>query len=165
VLHGRDGAFEALATGLSQPSGVAVGPGGECFVAEQAAGRVVRLVNGRAETVLDGLRTPQGVLVHGERLYVVDAGAKCVVEQDLAGGERRVIAAELPVGAPAGIVPKPIGPIGTFAGPQGPFAGIAAGPDGALYVSGDAEGSVLELRRQPRPSAAAKTNSQDNRGR
>jgi len=28
---------------------------------------------------------------------------------------------------------------------QGPFAGIAAGPDGTLYLSADAEGSVLAL--------------------
>ena len=33
-----------------------------------------------------------------------------------------------------------------FSGPQGPFAGIAAGPDGALFVSADAEGSVLVFR-------------------
>jgi hypothetical protein len=29
---------------------------------------------------------------------------------------------------------------------MGPFAGITAGVDGTLYVSGDAEGSVLALR-------------------
>jgi len=32
-----------------------------------------------------------------------------------------------------------------FSGPQGPFAGIAAGPDGTLYLSADADGSVLAL--------------------
>jgi hypothetical protein len=31
---------------------------------------------------------------------------------------------------------------------MGPFAGIAAGSDGTLYVSGDAEGSVLAIRRE-----------------
>ena len=49
-------------------------------------------------------------------------------------------------GAPAGVTPKFLGAIGTMAGPMGPFAGIAAGPDGTLYVSGDAEGSVLAIR-------------------
>jgi hypothetical protein len=29
---------------------------------------------------------------------------------------------------------------------MGPFAGITAGSDGTLYVSGDAEGSVLAIR-------------------
>jgi hypothetical protein len=37
-----------------------------------------------------------------------------------------------------------------FSGPQGPFAGIAGGADGTLYVSADAEGSVLALRRENR---------------
>jgi hypothetical protein len=83
--------------------------------------------------------------VRGGRLYVVDAGAKTIVEFDLTQRERRVIAADLPVGAPSGVTPKPIGAIGTFTGPQGPFAGIAGGADGALYVSADAEGSVLRI--------------------
>jgi hypothetical protein len=30
---------------------------------------------------------------------------------------------------------------------MGPFAGISAGPDGTLYLSADAEGSVLALTR------------------
>jgi hypothetical protein len=30
---------------------------------------------------------------------------------------------------------------------MGPFSGLAIGPDGTLYVSGDAEGSVLAIRR------------------
>jgi hypothetical protein len=33
-----------------------------------------------------------------------------------------------------------------FSGPQGLFAGIAAGPDGTVYISADADGSVLALR-------------------
>jgi hypothetical protein len=33
-----------------------------------------------------------------------------------------------------------------MSGPMGPFAGVAAGADGTLYVSGDAEGSVLAIR-------------------
>jgi len=44
------------------------------------------------------------------------------------------------------VVPKFLGAIGNMAGPMGPFAGIAAGRDGTLYVSGDAEGSVLTIR-------------------
>ena len=35
-----------------------------------------------------------------------------------------------------------------MSGAAGPFAGIAAGKDGTLYVSGDADGTVLAL--QPR---------------
>jgi sugar lactone lactonase YvrE len=146
VLSVQAGNVERLAAGLRQPSGVAVGPDGTCYVAESAGGRVVRLSGGGTETVLDGLQQPQGILVRGGLLNVVDAGAKELVEYDLAKKARRTIAAGLPVGAPPGVIPKVLGSIGTLAGPMGPFAGIAAGADGTLYVSGDAEGSVLAIR-------------------
>ena len=81
-------------------------------------------------------------------LYVVDAGAKELVAFDLGSGARRTIAADLPVGPPPGVIPKPLRGMPPFSGPQGPFAGIAAGPDGTLYVSADADGSVLALRRE-----------------
>jgi hypothetical protein len=97
--------------------------------------------------VLDGLSKPQGIAVRGESLYVLDAGSKELIEWDLAGRSRRTIAADLPIGAPPGVIPKVLGPVGNMSGPMGPFAGLAAGPDGTLYVSGDAEGSVLAIRR------------------
>lgn len=146
VLSLQSSNVETLATGLRQPSGVAVGPDGTCFVSESAGGRIVKLSGGQTETVLDGLQRPQGILVRGESLYVVDAGAKELIECDLASGVRRTIASSLPVGAPPGVTPKFLRAIGTLSGPMGPFAGIAAAADGTLYVSGDAEGSVLAIR-------------------
>ena len=62
-------------------------------------------------------------------------------------GKRSTVASGLPVGPPPGVEPKPLRGMPPFSGPQGPFAGIAAGPDGTLYVSADGEGSVLALRR------------------
>ncbi len=146
VLSVHAGNVEVLATGLNQPSGVAVGSDGTCFVSESADGRVVKLSRGRTETVVDGLQNPQGILVRGGLLYIVDTGSKELIEYELARGTRRTIAANLPVGAPPGVIPKVLGAVGTLSGPMGPFAGIAAGADGALYVSGDAEGSVLTIR-------------------
>ena len=55
---------------------------------------------------------------------------KELVAFDLGSGTRRTIASELPVGAPPGVIPKPLLGMPPFSGPQGPFAGIAAGPDG-----------------------------------
>lgn len=150
VLSVRPGIVEVLAFGLGDPVGVAFTPDGACLVAEAAAGRVVKLDGGRAKitSVWDDLQRPQGILVYDGTLYVVDAGAKELVAFDLDTGARRVIASGLPVGAPPGMIPKPLRGMPPFSGPQGPFAGIAAGPDGTLYVSADAEGSVLALRRE-----------------
>jgi sugar lactone lactonase YvrE len=146
VLCVQSGKVEVLATGLKEPMGVAVGSDGVVYVSENQGGRVVKLSGGKAETVLDGLKRPQGILLRDGRLYVVDALARELVECDLAKGSRRTIAANLPVGAPPGVTPKPLGAIQPLSGPMGPFAGIAAGKDGTLYVSADAEGSVLALK-------------------
>jgi sugar lactone lactonase YvrE len=106
-------------------------------------------VNGTTtEPVVDGLGCPQGILVSGDLLYIVDADAKSLIEVNLANGVRTTIASGLPVGAPPGVTPKPLRGMPPFSGPQGPFAGIAAGPDGTLYVSADSDGSVLAFQRK-----------------
>jgi sugar lactone lactonase YvrE len=145
VLSVQSGKVEELATGLRQPMGVAIGPDGTCLVSESGAGKVIKLSLGRAETVLDGLQRPQGILLRNGLLYVVDAAAKELVEYNMASGERRTIVSNLPVGAPPGVTPKFLRGIEGFCGPMGPFASITAATDGTLYVSGDAEGSVLAL--------------------
>ena len=146
VLSIERGSVNELATGLDRPHGVAIGPDGTVYVAEAGAGRVVKLSGGRTETVLDGLGEPQGLALAGGRLFAVDVKAKQVVGCDLSGGAREVIGGDLPVGAPPGIVPRPLGGVGDMCGPMDTFAGIAAGPDGALYVAAAAEGSVIVLR-------------------
>jgi DNA-binding beta-propeller fold protein YncE len=147
VLSIRSGQVEVLAAGLSDPVGVAVAPDGAPLVAEAGAGRVVKLTALGAETVLDGLQRPQGIVVRDGRLYVVDADAKALVAFDLGSKQRQTIASDLPVGAPPGVAPKPLRGMPPFSGPQGPFAGITAGADGTLYLSADADGSVLAIRR------------------
>jgi sugar lactone lactonase YvrE len=142
----RSGSVEVLATGLQDPVGVAFDSEGRPLVSESGAGRVVRLA-GSTETVVDGLQRPQGILVAGGTLYIVDAGAKEVITVDLDTGSRHTIASGLPIGPPPGVEPKPLKGLPPFSGPQGPFAGITIGPDGTLYVSADGDGSVLALRR------------------
>jgi sugar lactone lactonase YvrE len=150
VLAIRSGQTEVLATGLREPLGVEMDPDGACLVSESGMGRVVRLTDAGIETVVDGLQRPQGILVRGNQLYIVDAGAKELIAFDLKTKVRHVIAADLPVGAPPGVTPKPLRGLPPFSGPQGPFAGITAGPDGTLYVSADGEGSVLAFHPRRR---------------
>ena len=147
VLSFENGGTEVLATGLREPMGVAIGGDGTIYVTECHGGRVVKVSGGKAETVLDGLQQPQGILERDGKLYIVDALAKQLVEYDVKSGKRSVIAANLAVGAPPGVIPKALGAIQPLSGPMGPFAGITAGADGTLYVSADAEGCVIALRR------------------
>jgi sugar lactone lactonase YvrE len=141
----RNSRVEVLASGLDTPVGVTVTAEGAVLVSE--AGRVVRVSGDRTEIVVDGLDRPQGILATDGQLFIVDAGEKTVLAVDLTSGARTTIATGLPIGPPPGVEPKPLKGMPPFSGPQGPFAGIATGPDGTLYVSADGEGSVLALRR------------------
>ncbi len=146
VLAIHQGQVDTLARGLDEPMGVAITADGDVLVAESGAGRIVKVSAGKSETLFDDLNQPQGILVLEDRLYVVDTGAKALLEYNLSNYHRRTLASDLPVGAPAGIVPKFLRGVPPLSGPMGPFAGITAGADGTLYVSADADGSVLALR-------------------
>lgn len=146
VLSAEGGEVSELASGMDKPMGVAIDAGGAVYVAEAGAGRIVKLAGGKAETVVDGLGRPEGLAVRGGKLFVVDTSAKALITVDAATGAQSVVASNLPVGAPQGVKPKFLGPIGDMAGPMIPFSDVTAGADGTLYVSGDAEGSVLALR-------------------
>lgn len=145
LLSVRDGVVDVLASGLDTPVDVTLGPDGAPLVSVASA--VVRVQGGSAEPLVDGLHTPHGILVRDGALYIVDSGSKEVIEYDLDTATRTTIATGLPVGPPPGVTPKPLKGMPPFSGPQGPFAGITAGPGGTLYVSGDGDGSVLALRR------------------
>jgi len=146
VLALDGGVVSELAGGLSGPMGVAIAPDGGVFVAECEAGRVVRLSGGRAEVVLDGLQRPEGIAISAGRLYAIDTVGKALHACDLDGGAREIVASNLPVGAPIGIVGRHSGGVGDMCGPMWSFTGIAAGADGTIFIAGDAEGSVLALR-------------------
>ena len=88
-----------------------------------------------------------GLAISGGRLFAVDTVAKNLVACDLSGGAAEVIVRDLPVGAPTGIVGRHAGGVGDMCGPMWCFTGIAAGPDGTIFIAGDAEGSVLALQQ------------------
>ncbi|MCV7362705.1 Vgb family protein [Mycolicibacterium neworleansense] len=145
LLSVREGSVSVLASGLDTPVGVAIAPDGAPLVS--VAGAVIRVHGGSVTPLVDGLHTPHGVLVRDGVLYIVDSGSKEIVEYEYDTAARTTIATGLPVGPPPGVTPKPLKGMPPFSGPQGPFAGITAGPDGTLYISGDGDGSVLALRR------------------
>lgn len=143
----RAATVDVLAQDLAGPIGIVLDSAdGSHLVAESGAGQVVRIGTGGTQTVVDDLVRPQGLLLAGSTLYVVDAGARQVLAVDLETGARQVIADGLPIGPPPGVTPKPLRGMPPFSGPQGPFAGIARGRDGTVYVSADGDGSVLALR-------------------
>lgn len=142
-----NGKVRQAATGLALPTGVAVTADGTCLVAESGAGRIVKVTPGGAQdTLLDGLVEPHGLALADGFLYLVDVGSKTLQRLDLASGAVQVVAENLPVGAPPGVVAPTLHAIGELAGPMTSFAGVAVSADGVVYVSGDGEGSVLALK-------------------
>jgi sugar lactone lactonase YvrE len=132
-------------TGLSRPTGVAVAPGGMVYVCEAGGGRVSR-VDGGVQTVIDGLEDPQGITIAGDTLFVLDAGTRQLIGLSLATGEVRTVASHLSIGGPRGMPARLLtGMPGILPGPLRPFAGLAAGPDGTIFIGANGAGALLAL--------------------
>jgi len=141
------GAVTTVAQGLSRPAGIAAAADGSCYVSEAGRGRVVKL-NGGTTAVVEGLQTPQGVALAGDQLLILDTGSKELIGFSLTTKQRQTLASNLPVGSAPGITPKPLmGVPDLIPGPLSPFAGVAVGTDGTIYIAGDGEGSILALRK------------------
>ena len=137
----------AVASGLSHPNGIAVASDGSCYVAESGKGTIAH-VNGGVSMALGGLDKPQGLMLAGDDLFIVDAGTRELVCFSTKTRKRTTIASNLPVGSPQGVVPHVLSGIpGLLPGPLAPFAGITHSRDGTIYVSADSEGTILALRR------------------
>jgi len=142
-----NGEVTVLARGLNRPSGIAIASDGSCYVSESSSGRVVK-VNGGTSVVVEGLRTPQGLACAGDQLLVLDVGSKELLALSLTTKQPQTLATNLPVGAPPGVMPKPLlGVPDLIPGPLSPFAGVAVGSDGTIYLAGDGEGSVIALKK------------------
>jgi len=141
------GEMTILARGLDRPTGVAVAADGSCYVSETTKGRVVK-VDGGTAAVVEGLQSPQGLGLVGDELLILDARSKELIGFSLAAKHRQTLATNLPIGASPGVVPKPLmGVPDLIPGPLSPFAGLAVGADGTIYLAGDGEGSILALKR------------------
>lgn len=141
------GEVTTLARGVARPAGVAVAPDGSCFVSAEKSGRVIS-VDGGTVDVVDGLTAPQGLVCFGEQVLILDVGSKQLTSFSLATRQRHTLVANLPVGAQPGVTPQPLlGIPDLIPGPLSPFAGLAVGRDGTIYIAADGEGSILALRR------------------
>ncbi|MFD4193763.1 outer membrane protein assembly factor BamB family protein [Amycolatopsis thermoflava] len=138
VAIDADDVLTVLAEGLSRPVDVAAADG-TWYVSDEAAGAVLRLPE--ALPVAAGLQAPQGIAVRGNELFVVEAGAGRLTAVGLGTGETRVEVEDLAVLPPAG---EPLFAHG-MPGLPGRFAGVAAAPDGTLYVAANGEGTVVRV--------------------
>ncbi|MFJ2005767.1 hypothetical protein [Streptomyces chartreusis] len=148
VAVGEDDAIRVLADGLDRPADVAFDGEGRCYVSDEGAGAVLRIeADAPPAVVADGLDAPQGLAVLGEELFTVETGRRGLCAVSLVTGETRTDAEDLPVGAPPGVVPgaEPALFAHGMPGMARRFAGLAVTPGGALLLSGNGEGTVLEL--------------------
>ncbi|GHE90242.1 hypothetical protein GCM10017786_23150 [Amycolatopsis deserti] len=130
--------LSVLAEGLARPVDVAVAEG-TWYASDETRGTVVRLPD--AVPVASGLEAPQGIAVLGQELFVVEAGARRLTAVDVGTGETRVKVADLAVLPPSEAQLFAHG----MPGLPGRFAGVAAAPDGALYVAANGEGTVVRV--------------------
>ena len=61
---------------------VTVDKDGAVYVSDSRTGKVHKVVNGKAETWLQGLKGPNGLLAHKKDFYVLDQGVMYKVEKD-----------------------------------------------------------------------------------
>ena len=130
-----------LASGLGVPAGLAASDG-NLWVADQGAGTIIQVIaDGEVlsdpRLVATDLRGPEGLAAASDGvLYVVEAAAGRLSRVDVATGEVSAVADSLALGAP-GIPGMP---------PTWIFNGVAIGPSGTIYVTGDIENIIYRIR-------------------
>jgi sugar lactone lactonase YvrE len=126
---------------LDGPVGVAWAGPGIVYLTEALGGKLVRinLADGSKTLICSELSQPEGITVLTDgRVAVVEVGKQRLIAVDPVSGAIDVLATELPVGEPAAQLPAPV---------YAP-SGVAQGPDGSIYLTGDRDNSVLKLVSQ-----------------
>jgi glucose/arabinose dehydrogenase len=130
-----------LAKGLAGPVQLALGPDGALYVSEAAGAiRRVDLKTGAVSPVAEGLALPEGLaFTPWGSLVVAEAGARRLIELDLAKGTRSVIADNLQIGLAA----SPGTP------PPYVATGVAVRANGAVCFTADLDNGLYCLAREP----------------
>ncbi len=132
----------ALATGFAVPAGLAE-KDGDLWVGDWATGTVWKIAaSGQLLAspiaVVTGLSFPEGLAVDLDgSLLIVETGTQRLLRLDAQTGQLSTVAEKLAVGAPT---------IKGFT-PHGMFNGVAVGPSGSIYVTGDIDNVVYRLAR------------------
>jgi sugar lactone lactonase YvrE len=131
------------ADGLIVPAGLAATQD-DLWVSDWATGKVWLVVDNGVPLpspalVVQGLSNPEGLAVDLDgSLLVVEAGAGRLSRIDLATGNVSIVAEGLALGAP-GAATLP---------PTNMFNGVAVGPSGAIYVTGDPANVLYRFRAE-----------------
>jgi sugar lactone lactonase YvrE len=131
-----------IAEGFFVPSGLAAS-GDDLWVADWATGFVFQIVDNGAPVnipVASDLVMPEGLAVNVDgSLLVVEAGAGRLSRIDLDTGDVTVIAEGLEFSGPAvpGYPPTSV------------FSGVAVGPSGHIYVTGDGASLLYRFKQHP----------------
>ncbi len=133
-----DSRARLVAEGLAGPFGIAVADATRGYVTEAEGGRVTefRLDRFEKRAVATGLAWPEGIALMADgRLAVVEVGLRRLVAIEPDSGRIEVMADNLPVG------------IVSAQGVRDPHAvaGVAAAPDGALFVSANTNRTILRV--------------------
>jgi sugar lactone lactonase YvrE len=129
------------ADGIVVPAGLAA-TRDDLWVSDWATGKVWLVVaNGtplsNLTLVVEGLSNPEGLAIDLDgSMLVVEAGAGRLSRIDLATGNVSIVAEGLALGAP-GVSTLP---------PTNMFNGVAVGPSGAIYVTGDRANVLYRFR-------------------
>lgn len=126
-----------IAEGLQGPVQMILGADGQLYLTE-AAGSLTRVNpdDGTVTRVANDLAMPEGLaqMANGD-IVIAETAAQRLTVIDLKGGEREVIAKDLPIGLPAG----PGMP------PSGIPTGVAVGRDGTIYFGSDIDNGLYTI--------------------
>ena len=148
VVNAED-TTEVVVDGLIVPLGLA-SDGTNLYVGDWATGNIWVVDDAGSGVLAEGLAQPEGLALDGDRLLVVETGAQQVTAVDLATGATSPVI--------TGLAYSAVAPEGFL--PMGMLAGVAVGPDGAIYVSDDGVNSVYRFERPSMSPATAAPASQ-----